>query len=174
RRRGLRICHGPQPARRVKEGVASDKEILVGPFGEAGRLAVGDREGFLYVVGQRIDLDYATVGGVRSDLRDRQKELAGAGIPLWLLGAICRVNAASGIEQDSIGGRYSWRWCRRLSQRAGDLVDLNEGAERRGVSIVDGEQNAVHRIESQFVRSGEIARSCGDCVHKARRGGPRD
>src|ERR1700731_4660594 len=113
----------PGPTRAVRilpDRIAAYEQILFWTQGKTSRRAK------VYTVcgfhGARDrDANDRALRGVRPELRDREKELLGAGIPHRLLSAILRVNAAVAggrIEEDIL---YD-------CEGAGRLVDANQGS----------------------------------------------
>ena len=101
----------PDNTCRVEDRIAADRQVYLRAAGEPGRAAEVDPPG----VGCRFtqycptrsvgrDADNATVRDRRADLRDRDIEQFGAGIPHWLLGAALRIDAIGRIEQNLVRG----------------------------------------------------------------------
>src|SRR5207244_11922710 len=86
-------CRTPHFARRIKDGIAADQQIVLRTDGETGRAAEADEKRLVDLARLRIDLHDPSDRRVSTYLRDGKKELAGAGMPHRLLGAILGIDA---------------------------------------------------------------------------------
>jgi len=116
--------------RQIEDRIAADKQIpgirvvakaggltiihLIQPFDGPARIDLRDRS-----LGER-------ARSVPVYFRDRDKELLGAGLPHRLFGAIGRIDAIGRSERDFL-----------LDRELAGRRDANQGAERRGVGVVN-------------------------------------
>src|SRR5262249_5575777 len=150
RRRGLGVGLAPQAPCRIKYGVAPNQEVGIRALAQAGRLAERDREGVVDLVGRGVYAHDAAARRVRPELRDRQIEPAGGGVPLRLFGAVCRVDAIGGVQEDPVRSRDPRSRRGWLSERASRSVDLDERSEGWIVGVVDRQDHAVIWIVRQL------------------------